>query len=597
MKKNFVFMSLQLIVYLMSLIYVTEMNAQFPTTIILNANDPSIIESPLTIEGRSYTITVSGTYSMWPTNDSWGVDAAYLYNVPQEEIDALRWPPQNFLNYKIYELPYWVGTDKEIPPVNIPGINYKIVSRNHIGFRYNGNWLPNSGYNPNTHTYQVKVMGNGEPIKFQILDSSFSVSEMRVMPKYDDNSGSLKVVIEEEPVLNICNTELICEAGEIVGIKLSAALFEYINEFTGQPVNLLREIGPEQMGIAIDGNFICPDSINCDTRVEGGVAWCLVFDRSGSMNDMFGNTTKMEALRSSANKFLSHFGKDDEGMLITFNSLVTENVPWTKDVSKLQNVINGLMPGGRTAYFDAALTGVKKTFPHNNPNKAIILLSDGEDNESIATETKLIREAQEKNIRIFTIGVNIFAETQASMKRIAVKTGGKYYTANDPEAMNAVFEAIERDVAESECCDIYFSIPEKVLQKDKPYKTKISIMTFDHNGQIIVKEIEITITDSCDTEVSFIDENYDQIQTGKIKVAPNPSKSVSTISFTTNYPGDAQIKVFSMLGREIYSQNLGYIAKGSYEHKIDIEPLPQGAYIVQISVSGMYLTQKFIVVH
>ena len=573
----------------------TRAIAQFPATITLDANNPNVVESPKTVVGKSYKITVSGTYSMWPENDSWGVDASYLYNVPQEEIDALRWPPQKFLGATLYELPYWVGTDKKIPPMDIPGFNFKIVSRKHIGFRYNGNWLPNSGYNPNTHTYQVTVMGDGNPIRFQILDSSFSIKEMRVMPKYDDNSGSLKVVIEEQPTLNICNTELICENGEIVGIKLSAAIFEYINEYTGQPVNLLREAGPEQLGIALDGNFICPDSINCDTKVEGGVAWCMVFDRSGSMNDFFGNTTKMEALRASAKKFLHNFDKNDEGMLITFNSSVKENVPWTKDVNKIENVLNTLMPQGRTAYFDAALMGVRKTFPHNNPNKAIILLSDGEDNESIATEYELISEARQKNIRIFTVGVNIFAQTEESMIRIAAQTGGKYYSANNPAAMDEVFESIQRDVAESECCDIYFSIPEKVKAKKKPYKTTLSIMTFDHEGNIIVKEVEITITDSCDKTTYIINEVPDK--PAGIKVAPNPVNSTANITFNIKYPGEGVMKVFSLIGEEVYSQDLGYMSRGQYSRTINTGRLPQGAYIVRVSVSGIYLTQKFIVIH
>lgn len=577
----------------------SKTSAQFPARLILDARDGSIIESPVTEIGKSYTITVSGTYSMWPSNNGWGVDGAYLYNVPQEEIDALRWPPQKFLNYEIYTLPYWLGTDKEIPPVQIPGLNFKLVSRQHIGFRYNGNWLPDIGFNPQLHLYQVKVMGDGKPIKFQILDSSFSITEMKVTPKYDDNSGSLEILIEEEPNLNLCDMRLICADGKIVGVKLSAAVFEYLNEFTGKPVNMLSEAGPEQLGIAMDGYFICPDSIKCDERVEGGVAWALVFDRSGSMSDPFGISTKMSSLKSSAKKFLSKLSTLDEAMLITFNETVTENVPWTNNIAKLTGTIENLTPEGRTAYFDAAMLGVRKTFPHKNPYKALILLSDGEDNESVITESALITEAKQKNIRIFTIGVNIFKDTEASMKRISQETGGKYYPANDPDAMDEVFRSIERDVATSECCDIYFSLPDKVINKEKPYKTLINIMTFDRDGNIIRKEVEITLTDSCDTEedLTYI---YDMCKVQKesdIKINPNPTNISCEIDFYVDYPGIAELKIYSILGQVVLNKKLGYKDKGTHKIRVNTEKLMQGTYSAHISIAGFTLKSKFIVIH
>jgi hypothetical protein len=57
-------------------------------TYVLQANDPSIIKSAKTINGQSYTITVSGTYSMWPEFTAYGVDAMYIYHVPSKQVTS-----------------------------------------------------------------------------------------------------------------------------------------------------------------------------------------------------------------------------------------------------------------------------------------------------------------------------------------------------------------------------------------------------------------------------------------------------------------------------------------------------------------------------
>src|SRR5512146_1646775 len=68
--------------------------AQFPATLTLPSNG-AVVSSPVTSPATRYRITVEGSYSMWPQFlDCHGVDGAYVYDVPQEEIDAYRWPPE-----------------------------------------------------------------------------------------------------------------------------------------------------------------------------------------------------------------------------------------------------------------------------------------------------------------------------------------------------------------------------------------------------------------------------------------------------------------------------------------------------------------------
>ncbi len=569
--------------------------AQFPYKTTLQANDGTIVKSPATIKGKSYTITVSGTYSMWPTYNNYGVDAAYLYDVPQEEINALRWPPQKFLNFTFYSLPYWVGNDNEIPNISIPGLDFKFISRDHIGFRYNGNWLQNTGLDPILHRYQVKLIGDGNPINLQILDSSFSISLLKVTEKYSDNSGSLDVLIEEEPTLEICDLSVICEDNKMIGLKLSSAIFEYTDPYSGRAYNILNESGVEQIGIALDGNFICPDSISCNNEYNSSISTCLVFDRSGSMVEEYtlNGITKIDALRNSALKFLDKFKKDDEAMLITFSNSVTEEIGWTKDIQQVKNKINGILPQGTTAYFDAAYLGVEKTFSNNNPNKALILLSDGEDNSSFKTENELIAFAQSKNVKIFTIGVNIIQETENSMINISKLTNGTYYKAESPEKLDEVFEKIQKEIFNKECCDIYFKIPAKVQQKTKPYKTKMNLFTFDKKGKVIQKEIEIEIKDSCDfTSGIVIDTDY---KSEDFNLVPNPASDLISFEVDLKILQNLKITIFDFNGKLIKEDEIQNLNMGKNNINYNVNYLNKGIYVMQINLNNDILTKKFII--
>jgi uncharacterized protein YegL len=585
--------------FALSFVYV---NAQFPQTINLDSRNPSVIQSNSTEVGKQYIITIEGTYSMWQSYNGFGVDACYLYDVPQEEIDNLRWPPKEIFGQTLYELPMWFGTDNEIPPFDIPGLNIKLVSRDHIGLRINGNWLPNTGYESASHTYQLRMIGNGKPIDFQILDSSFNVSQMRVVSMHEDNSGELIVKIEEEPDLNICEFSVICEDNEVVGVRLSAALFQYTDS-SSTPKNLLNEINHEMLGMTIDGLFICPDSILCNEPVEGNMAWALVFDASGSMLDTYGSITKIEALQNSASKFLDKFRQDDEALLIDFNETVKLSQEWTKDITVLKNKINSIIPSGRTAYFDAGYEGVSRTYVHNNPHKAIILLSDGEDNESIKTEQQLIDYANEKNIKIFSVAVSLTNEGQSSLKRIADLTGGKYYTANDPDAMDSVFTDIYNDIETDDCCRIYFTIPDSIMKVEKPYKTEINILTYDKDGNLIVKKINIILPENCDDIISSViwefDDNDDYERNFGVNsvLVPNPSNTKTDLYIDVINDRHLQIDLLNNNGEMIKEINNSVLSHGSHILGIELTDLSAGNYFIRMIVDGQnQITKKLLIV-
>lgn len=594
MKKCFLFLVL-------SIISVNIANA-FPDTVNLDSKSGQIIYSDTTKLGKTYFITVSGTYSMWPTYTNYGVDGAYLYDVPQEEIDALRWPPQKInilgLEHTFYQLPMWLGEDNSFPPadIDIPGLNVRIASREYLGLRVNGKWLENTGFNEATHTYKFQIKGNGLPISLQILDSSYSISQQRVVPKYEDNSGMLNVIIEEEADITICDLKVLCDKENgTYGIQLSASIFEYYDEM-GKPVNKLKDLPREKLGIALGGNFICPDSINCQYDKNQGISWCFVFDKSGSMNDIFdvsNNKTKLDILKEATNNFINRFQQNDEAMLITYNHSVSIEQDWTDDKVLLQSKINNITAVGATSTYDGGYLGVDKTYQRNNPNKVLILLSDGEDNQSSKTQMDVINYAILKQVPIYTIGVSLDPKTTDTLKRIARLTGGKYYQAEDPDALQEVLDSIENEVSFDDCCQIYFTFPQEIQSAEKPLTTTITLLYFDESDSLKTKDMIITILDTCYIPSGIVEKAIKSDDF--VKIYPIPASNLLNIDISGNLYGDVKIQIINLRGEVVYQNN--YIKSDpNITTSINTSGFISGNYYVKIILNEYLISEKFIII-
>lgn len=82
---------------------------------------------------------------------------------------------------------------------------FKFRSRNTTGFRINAEPLPWQK-SPNIHhRYQVSIIGVGNPICVNILDSAFNIAYQKMVPRCEDNSSRFNEldVIGKAQTLNI----------------------------------------------------------------------------------------------------------------------------------------------------------------------------------------------------------------------------------------------------------------------------------------------------------------------------------------------------------------------------------------------------------
>ncbi len=156
----------------------------------------------------------------------------------------------------------------------------------------------------------------------------------------------------------------------------------------------------------------------------------LLIDASNSVRDRF----KFE--QEAAIEFLNQTVRRgyDQAMVVGFDATPEVTTEFTDDTEKLGQGVRMLRPGGGTALYDALYYAcrerlLKKT--QNGPTRrAIILLSDGEDNLSHVTREEAIEMAQRAEAIVYTISTNISGTKGAGdkvLERIADATGGRAF--------------------------------------------------------------------------------------------------------------------------------------------------------------------------
>jgi len=156
----------------------------------------------------------------------------------------------------------------------------------------------------------------------------------------------------------------------------------------------------------------------------------LLIDASNSVRDRF----KFE--QESAIEFLNQTVRKgyDQAMVVGFDATPEVTQDFTDDTEKLGKGVRMLRPGGGTALYDALYGSCRDKLlkqPQSGPTRrAIILLSDGEDNLSHVTREEAIEMAQRANAIVYTISTNV-SGTKGSgdkiLERIADATGGRAF--------------------------------------------------------------------------------------------------------------------------------------------------------------------------
>jgi Ca-activated chloride channel family protein len=167
----------------------------------------------------------------------------------------------------------------------------------------------------------------------------------------------------------------------------------------------------------------------------------LVLDTSASMR------SKLEDATRAARTFVDALQTDDEVGLLTFNSAVVGTVDPTLNRAKVRAAIDSAQPAGETALYDAVAASLRRLKTVKG-RKAVILLTDGEDNRSRLSVGQVIEMARSTEVAIYAIaqGEDESKALTVFLERIASQTGGRSYFIGNMRKLGETFAGIVKEL-------------------------------------------------------------------------------------------------------------------------------------------------------
>jgi VWFA-related protein len=175
----------------------------------------------------------------------------------------------------------------------------------------------------------------------------------------------------------------------------------------------------------------------------------LVIDASTSIR------TRFEFEQQSATEFLLKIlkAKSDKAFVMGFDSTPAIEQDWTNNIDALETGVNRMRPGGGTALFDAVYTACRdKLLSERGPDpvrKAIVLISDGDDNQSRVYQDEAIKECQRAETIIYSISTNWTpsrGKGDEVLTKMSAETGGQAFFPPSVEEMSSSFGNIEEEL-------------------------------------------------------------------------------------------------------------------------------------------------------
>jgi VWFA-related protein len=176
----------------------------------------------------------------------------------------------------------------------------------------------------------------------------------------------------------------------------------------------------------------------------------IVIDASTSIRSRF------QFEQQSATEFLLEVlkARSDRAFVMGFDVTPTVTQDWTNNVDALETGVNRLRPGGGTALFDAVYTACRDKLldvsrGQEPVRKAIVLISDGDDNQSRVHPDEVIKECERAETIIYAISTNWTpsrGKGDAVLTQMSESTGGRVFFPPSVEEMSSSFKDIEEEL-------------------------------------------------------------------------------------------------------------------------------------------------------
>jgi Ca-activated chloride channel homolog len=193
-----------------------------------------------------------------------------------------------------------------------------------------------------------------------------------------------------------------------------------------------------------------------DTRIA------IVLDISGSVRSEWGT------IKYATTKFIENLKPEDQFAIVTFNTEIRLKMDWGRKTDRLNSVLTTIC-SGNTKLWDAIWVVSNDVFKGINEKKAMIIMSDGLDNDSsvsydealkaavsskaavyVVSKTEAVHQLMEfessKNSQYGNIPQKEFANADLALRKLAFETGGRVLYPNNFGQLNDIYAQVDEEL-------------------------------------------------------------------------------------------------------------------------------------------------------
>ena len=169
----------------------------------------------------------------------------------------------------------------------------------------------------------------------------------------------------------------------------------------------------------------------------------IVFDLTGSMSG-----EKVQRAKDALSHFMQTSDERDEYFLITLQSgRAFLTMDRTRDSKAILEHLTFVQTKGNTAFYDGVYLAANKVQRGTYPKRAVLVISDGQDNNSRYTFNELRKALKESDVEIYCIGIeesggSLALAGSGILDEISGVSGGKSFFPRSGAEMDDIFEQI-----------------------------------------------------------------------------------------------------------------------------------------------------------
>ncbi|MEO7653261.1 MAG: VWA domain-containing protein [Bryobacteraceae bacterium] len=175
----------------------------------------------------------------------------------------------------------------------------------------------------------------------------------------------------------------------------------------------------------------------------------ILIDTSNSVRDRF--KFEQEAAVEFINSVIRP--RQDRAMIVSFDTTAELVSDLSDDPEKLAKSVRGLRPGGGTALYDAIYFACRDRLQQDQPRhkfrRAIVIVSDGDDNQSRVTRDQALEMAQKADVVVYGISTNISRienDGDKVLRYLTAETGGQAFFPFKVQDLAQSFENIANEL-------------------------------------------------------------------------------------------------------------------------------------------------------